>query len=337
MEHVILQRAILHILDSNHETPILSENELEIEKDISNFVERHISKILSDGDLKKAVWAAGSTEVYDICSQLQHNEPLLVEVSIKLANSLFAIMKQNPSIPSADVIFCIFELEGVKYFSLIKLNYRSSYIHNVINTTEGISNRLIKQKTTLPSEAQKIDECIIINLTNFELKIIEKKYEICGNKEFYLSNYFLQCKSDLSYVQKVNLLDKTVSKISKKYFDEDFEKVAKLRSCVAQSIEDSNEIKVETVAEYVFGENTDIKQHYLEEVKKGGLVENRVSIPQANHTGKKFKTQKLQTDSGIEINFPSQFYNDIDVIEFINNPDGTISILIKNISKVVNK
>jgi phosphoribosyl-ATP pyrophosphohydrolase len=337
VEQVILHRAILHILDSYHEASILSENELEMEKDISDFLERHISKILSDGDLKKAVWGPGPNAVYDNCKELQHNERLLVKVSIALANRLFAIMKQNPSIPSADVVFCIFESADIKYFALIKLNYRNSYIHNVFNTTEGNSTRLIKQKTTLPSETQKIDECIIVDLTNFELKLIEKKYEIGADKEFYLSKYFLKCESDLSYLQKINLLDKTVSKISKKYFDEDFEKVAKLRSCVAQSIEDSNEIKVETLAEHVFGEIPEIKTQYLEEIKKGGLVENKVVVPQSNHTGKKFKTQKLQTDSGIEINFPSQFYNDKEVIEFINNPDGTISILIKNVNKVVNK
>lgn len=337
MEPVILHRAILHILDSLHETPVLSESELEIEIDTGDFLERHISKILRDGELKKAVWGSGSNEIYDICKQLQQNESQLAKVSIELANRLFAIMKQNPDIPSADVVFCIFESEDVRYFGLLKLNYRNSYIHYVANTTLGNTNRLIKQKTTLPSETQKIDECIIINLTNFELKLIEKKYEIGADKEFYLSKHFLKCESGLSYLQKINLLDKTVSKISKKYFDEDFEKVAKLRSCMAQSIEKSNEIKVETLAEQVFGEIPDIKKQYLEDVKKGGLVEDKVIVPQANLTGKKFKTQKLQTDSGIEINFPSQFYNDKDVIEFINNPDGTISILIKNVNKVVNK
>ncbi|MDT3700570.1 MAG: nucleoid-associated protein [Thermincola sp.] len=337
MENILLSKAILHILDSNHEAPILSKNELELEKDTSDFLEKHISKILNDGDLKKAVWGPGGNEVYDYCCHLKQGEPSLFKVSIELANRLFAVMKQNPSIPSADVIFCIFALDGVKYFSLIKLNYRSSYIHYVTNTPEGTSNSLIRQKTTLPGESQKIDECVIINLTTFELKIIEKKYDICGSKEFYLSKYFLNCDSDLSYSQKIKLLDKTVSKISKKYFDEDFEKVAVLRSCIAQSLEDSNEIKVESVAEQVFGEIPDIKRQYLEEVRKGGLAENKVSIPETNQTGKKFKTQKLQTDTGIEINFPSQFYNDKDVIEFINNPDGTISILIKNINKVVNK
>lgn len=66
-------------------------------------------------------------------------------------------------------------------------------------------------------------------------------------------------------------------------------------------------------------------------------MENTVAVPEMTDTNKKFTKQKLKTDSGIEINFPAHFYGNPDVMEFINNPDGTISILIKNIGKVVNK
>jgi len=337
MEDIILHQAILHILDSTHEVPIMSGKALELERDISDFLERHISKILNDGDLKKAVFIPGSNEVLESCTQLNLNKLSFVDISITLANKLFGIMKENPDIPSADVVFVIFEFEGIKYFSLIKFNYRCSYIHYVANTNEGNNNKLIKQRTALPNETQKVDECVIINLNNFELRLIEKKHEICAEKEFYLSKYFLKCQSDLSYLQKVKVLDKTASKISKKHFDEDFTQVAKLRSCIAKSIEEADDIEVEAIAEQVFGENTEIKRQYLEEVKKGGLSENRVIIPETINTTKKYRTQKLKTESGIEINFPSHFYNDENVMEFINNPDGSISILIKNVNKVVNK
>lgn len=66
-------------------------------------------------------------------------------------------------------------------------------------------------------------------------------------------------------------------------------------------------------------------------------MEEAFVVPETNTANKKFRTQKLKTDIGIEINFPSHFYNDKDVIEFINNPDGSISILIKNVNKVMNK
>lgn len=336
MNNFILNKTIVHILDTNLEVPIISFKELDNEKDIDDFLKKHINKILNDSDLKNVLFKSNGNNVYNLCEKINDNKESFIEVSIELANMLFTLMKENPSIPSGDAIFATFEDNGVNYFLLMKLSYKNSYIHYVSNTDEGNFNNLIRQKTTLPNETQKVEECIIINLSNYQCKILEKQYEICGDKGYYLSKYFLKCDSELSNMQKLKVLDKAVSKVSKKYFDEEYDKVSKLRTCLAESIEETNTIQVDLVAEFVFGDNVEIKREYLEEVKKLGLVENIVEIPE-NNNSKKYRTQKLKTDSGIEINFPSNVYNNKDLIEFINNPDGTISILIKNINKVINK
>lgn len=337
MENIIIKKAILHILDNYQEMPVLSTNELDKDKDINDFLERHISKVLSDADLKKAYFNLEDNLVLNKCKEISQNLDLFTQISIELANGLFSIMKQNPDIPQADVIFAIYEYREVDYLAMLKLNYRNSYIHFVSYTDAGNVNQLIKQKTTLPGDSQKVDECVIVDLSSLELKLLEKQYEICEKKERYLSKIFLKCNSQLSLKQKIKILDKTASKISKEHLIEDFKTVSKLKSCLAESIEESNEIKVDMVADKVFGENTSLKKAYVEEVQKAGLVENTVKLPEAVNAGKKFMTQKLKTDSGIEINFPAHFYDNQDVMEFINNPDGTISILIKNVGKVVNK
>ena len=49
------------------------------------------------------------------------------------------------------------------------------------------------------------------------------------------------------------------------------------------------------------------------------------------------RNHKIRTDTGIEITFPSEYIENTDFIQFINNPDGTLSIELKNIGKIVNK
>ena len=49
------------------------------------------------------------------------------------------------------------------------------------------------------------------------------------------------------------------------------------------------------------------------------------------------RSHKIKTDTGIEITFPSEYIENTDFIRFINNPDGTLSIELKNIGKIVNK
>jgi len=49
------------------------------------------------------------------------------------------------------------------------------------------------------------------------------------------------------------------------------------------------------------------------------------------------RNHKIKTDTGIEITFPVDYTHDQRYIDFINNPDGTISIEIKNVGKIINK
>ena len=168
-----ISKVILHILDNNHQAPILSIKEIDVEIEIQGFLEKHIMRAVNEGDIKKAYLTSG--EVHNSCNKLAGNEDSFVEVSHELSNRLFGIMKANPSIPAADLAFVLFKEEERQYLAILKLNYKSSYIHYISNTDEGTFNQLIKQKTTLPNETQKVDECIIINLANTELKILEKK------------------------------------------------------------------------------------------------------------------------------------------------------------------
>jgi hypothetical protein len=124
--------------------------------------------------------------------------------------------------------------------------------------------------------------------------------------------------------------------INKKYFDEDFEKAIKLKKAVSDSFDENSEIHIEQVASKVFEKDLGIQNEYVEEISKAGLSEKKVVIPE-KIVEKKFRTHKIKTDTGIEINFPLEYADERDKIEFMNNPDGTISILIKNISKIENK
>ena len=69
----------------------------------------------------------------------------------------------------------------------------------------------------------------------------------------------------------------------------------------------------------------------LEEKLEKYNMEKEVVRPKSEATIKKFQKQHLTTDTGIEITIPMEEYKDPEKVEFITNPDGTISVLIKNI------
>ncbi len=330
-----LSKAILHILDANVSMPVLSTQELELTEETEAFLTRHIQKIFDDGNIQDSVFFPDS-RMFGIIDGFVGGTSGFIETSRNIATFLFEILIKNIEIPSADLAVCLFSCEGREYLGILKLNYKTGYSHYVSNVEGGVSNAIITQKTLMPLENQKITECAVVSIRDMKVKVLQKDYEINGSKEEYWSKIFLQCHSELSNNSKLNILDRTTQKIAKKYFEEDFSKVAKARSVLAESLEEASSVRIDELAHEVFESNEEIKREYKEELHKAGIRENSVSISN-ELVGRKVRNQKIRTDTGIEINFPSHYFNDKDKIEFINNVDGTVSIVIKNIGKIQNR
>ena len=307
-DEIILKNAVLHILDNNINMPVLSNRELEIDSESSDFLSKHILKIIGDPDIKHAKFISESNSIQGLFENILNNPGEFLKVSCDLANRLFNIMLKNVDIVPADVIFCLFTQNEQKYFCILKLNYKSGFTHYVQNSDNGNLNSIIKHRTILPSEAQKVEESAFICLEDMSIRLIEKEYDIDGKKDFYLSKLFLGCKSDLSNNAKLKIINKVTNKINKKYFDEDFDHMAKMKMAISESLEENSVFKVQQLAEEIFVNNIDIQNEYISEVQKAGLTEEDVMIPEAL-AEKKYKTHRIKTDTGIEINFPLNYYN----------------------------
>jgi hypothetical protein len=338
MSEITIKRAVLHVLDVNSTMPVLSNGELELHDELKEYLNKQLSKIIEDSNAKKAqfIGSTESNEFMFMCSMLADNEQEFLPITADIARRMFELMQKNVDIPAADLICCLFEDCGSQYLCLLKLNYKTGYTHWVDAGEEGSTNTIIRYQTLLPQEGQKLEECALINLSDMSIRVIEKQYEINGEKDFYISNLLLKCTCDLSNNAKMKIIDKVAKSINKKYFDEDFEKAIKLKKAVSESFDENSEIHIEQVASKVFEKDLGIQNEYVEEISKAGLSEKKVVIPE-KIVEKKFRTHKIKTDTGIEINFPLEYADERDKIEFMNNPDGTISIIIKNINKIENK
>lgn len=333
---VSIKRAVLHVLDLNSGIPAISKGELEVTGDMENYLARHIGRVLDDPNTKGAVFTSDDNNIRYLCNMLKDNEDDFLPITADIADKFFSFMQKNPDVPSADLVCCIAEIDGAAWLGLLKLNYKTGFTHWVNNYEEGCINTIIRHQSLLPQEGQKLDECALINLGDQRIKIIEKQYEIDGEKEYYLSGRLLRCSCELSDNAKLKIIDKVTKNMNKKYFDEDFEKAVKLKKAVSESFEESAVIQIDHIANKVFEKNLEVRREYVEEIAKAGIVEKEIPIPD-KIIEKKFRTHKIKTDTGIEIDFPLEYTDNNDRIEFINNPDGTLSIVIKNVTKITNR
>lgn len=329
---ILIKKYITHILDKNIGIPVLSSEIQDLDSDISEFMEKNILKMLNDQGLKNAVFLDNS-KIKLLCEKMTiDNFNNFSSITTQIAITLFQIMQQDLKIPSGDFVCCLLLLDDVMNIVFMKLNYKNSYSHFV---DKDRIVKVIKNKVTLPSESQRLEEGVIINLNNLNIKLLEKKYT--KNEEYaeYFSKNFLQCTPEISDKEKFREFTKINNEFSKKHTNNEVIKDLKIKKMIIESIDSGSSIKIDELAEKVFIENEEVKNAFINEFKEKGIYST--PLIENNEIKKSFKMQKMTTDSGIEIGLPFDVYDDIEKVEFYNNIDGTISIVIKNISKLVSK
>lgn len=329
---ITLQKAVLHILDSLGGVAVYSQEELNLgEESVYNFIYTHIKKMYQDDMAKEGMFREASP----VLTKLRDAGEGFLPNSIALATQLFTIMQRYQEIPCADLLVAQGTINEVPRLILIKFNYKEGYTHFVDYNDTGTNNKIIVHKVIFASETQKNDEGAIINLADYSVRILEKAYELEGEKQYYFSNLFLEAETDLSTKESIKVINEVARDISERYYNGNFQKVSEVKAAIHENVESQGSIQVESIAEACFKDNPVVQQEYLEKVKEAGVPEKISFVGEAPE--KKFSKHKIKTDNGIEISMPMEVYKNKDLIEFYNNPDGTISIILKNIGAITNR
>jgi len=334
-----LINTIVHIMDSSIGMPVFSDLEIDNGVDLSEFIREHIYKVMSSDEVKKCSFIEGESEVKNTLESFNVGDINFLDMSKDIAEKLYDVMVKNVDIPSADLFINKFEISQRPYLSILKMNYRESFTHNTINDGTNNINSIIRYRSILPTEGQKLSEAAVVNLEDMSILLIEKKYEVNGAKTEYFSKIFLKCNSKLSQKAKLNIVEKAVESVQKEFFSEDeqFEEKMKVKAIIHKEIEEQGELDILNVSQKIFENKVNLKEKFIEKIEKYNIKEDEVIKPKAETLIKKYEKQHLTTDTGIEIKIPMEQYNSTDNIEFITGEDGTISVLIKNIGKITSK
>lgn len=190
----------------------------------------------------------------------------------------------------------------------------------------------------LSGKTQKADEGIVVNLNNLSYEVIEKKYPFSGEKRLYFSTQVIESRPAPSLEENVRVIKKVAEKIGEKFENQKHDVIADVKEAVYDIVEESGQIDAKVVAQKVFKDNVSAQVAFQEEVVEKGYVDQAPLLREVREiTEKKYGKQKLKLSNGIELIVPLDVYRNPELIEFINNPDGTISVTIKNVDEVINR
>lgn len=333
-DDIIIRKGIVHILDYHKGHLGLSENMLEPGPDLNDFIRGHIYRLMSSDDMKKCRFNEESSPIFSMLETFDEgSEEDFVSVSSKIAELIFEVMCDSGEIPSADLVMASFQVESTIHLALLKMNYKENFIHS---QSEDNINDIIKQRIILPSEGSRLTEAVIINLKTMEVRLVEKKYEVLGEKINYLSEKVLYCHADLPAKKKLNILTKAIQDINNKYDDRDIQSKMEAKSILQQEFVENQEFNVNDIGDKIFGNHTAMKQDFDEVLERYDMQYDTFTVANES-TVKKLEKQVLVTDTGIEIKIPMEEYNTKSNVEVIEEPGGAKTIIIKNIENLTLK
>ena len=349
-DDIVIRKAILHILDTNRGECILSNTLLDPGPDLHDFIRNHIYKIVSSDDTKNCEFNPEASPIYSILETWdESDEASFIETSQAIANKLYIAMGEGLDIPAADLLFVTFQAEGTIYLALLKMNYKESYTHEItasdsedtnLNSNDSnipvINTGIVKSRALLPSATSRIPEAVIINLSDYHIKLLEKRYEINGEKAYYLSENFLICHTNIPPKKKLNILTRVINNISNKYDGADLKTKMDTKSALQKEYVDRKSFDIEEIGNKLFGKSPEKKSEFDEKMEQYDLQYDNFTVTNEN-TVKKLEKQVMVTDSGIEISIPIETYNKLANFEVQTDVTGKSTIIIRNIDNLVLK
>ena len=133
------------------------------------------------------------------------------------------------------------------------------------------------------------------------------------------------------------MVEKTAQKIAENFNQDDFAFQSKMKSAIFKNLDEEQELSPEKLADQLFDDNLTARLSFVDELKESIPNSIKVSDIDSSRQIKKLESQKLSLSNGIELIVPNNVYQDAESVEFIQNDDGTYSILIKNIQDIQNK
>ena len=332
---MIINKAILHILDFNSGMCIISQKELNFaDITINEYIEKHLEHIKSDLNQKSGVFSSGSTFFVQLDKYLAQ-QASFIEISALIGNTLYEQIAQSENPVPTDLLVVDFSDNGVRYLALLLLTSKMAYTHQVSTSDGSIHNEIIKHHAILPNTTQKVDSYALIACDNFAIGFVDKKRIINGQETYLLPEILLQCTSTISGKEAIKTVSQIAAEVAEKHGANSAVILSKAKNYLLENAETSASFSPTELGQEVFAGSQLMQQEFESQIIETQLPRD-VKVGK-NLAVKTAKNHKIKTDTGIEITFPAEYFENHDFIEFINNPDGTISIEVKNIGRILNK
>lgn len=222
------------------------------------------------------------------------------------------------------------------------MDYTTSFVHEIQQVEEKFRITIAKNETSLPGINQKIQKCAFIRggLSDAGYDLIVLDNQISRNTDEPVAQFFLENFLDAELISDSKSCTQLFKKETENWIRSKVKEgetfAENLREHVNHVIRQEEEIDIQELSQKVFENRTYLQEDYIQSMKEKGLAEERFAVDN-DWVDRKLAKIRLKTESGIEVTLGYEVYNDREKFEILSNPDGTRTIVIKNVGSLMEK
>ncbi|NJJ35298.1 nucleoid-associated protein [Clostridioides difficile] len=327
---MIIHKFIIHVLDKNSDTPILNDFEGRVSQDMDLFFQKKINKVLRDNDIRKAVFNDYSNNlIKKCCEQIIYDENSFLSNSKEIAAYLFEIMKVNATLESCDLAICLYSQKDEKKVAILKLDYNKSYTHSIEFENDKFNIQMSTNEVNI-QETKTVKIATLIGLSGmndeYHLRVLDKDAEKEETNSKFVTEFLNATKiKDDKYKTKVfkGLVDAFIANLYS-----DMKQGEDVRSILLYMLREKQKLDINEFTEIAIKE--DLKDSFKYHAEEKGL-DGSFNIDK-KWVEKNLKNRHIKTDTGIEIKGKMDDFEDFMKYGIRHNGNGTVDIIIKNVS-----
>lgn len=365
-----INHAILHVFDFTSCVNVFSQAELDLSaRSTKNFVAGHVRKAQGNVANMRGSFAPDSAFATEIAAYFAGGRDF-VDLSCEVAKFLSGELGKADKMESVDLLMVDFEGEtsgrvgeivasdieaaaaadiasekaeaayeghGTRYLAMILLQSRTAFMHEIDDDGRATHNEISRRGAVLPTPSQKVASYALVEEGSLDVRFCDKERVIAGEKTMLIPERLLQCSQEASVKEVIDTVTSVVADVAEEYGGTPTAStvaLSKAKATIAETATDDDMISTAVVAKEVFADSDVMRRKFEEAIEKSELP-TRVRVePKAAQ--RVVKNHRIKTDTGIVVTFPSEYSGKSDYIEFVNEPDGLISISLKNIGKIEN-
>lgn len=322
---VVINQAILHVLDTTLDAPVFSGTGMELTAEKTAYLQAHIEKLFASDELRSCQFLPESA----FASELANNRDF-VDFSCRVAGVMFDYMHAHPTIPSGDLVVADINCDARPWLAVLKLNYKNGYVHFTEQSGDKQTNTIVQQRTCLPTQTGKVEEGALVDLDTGAIRLLEKKYDIDGKKDFYLSTVVFQCSQTPPDRKKLAVIQQAATQAVQEAYDEQEHIEAQVAMLIRNQAVD-NKVSAQAVRQQLQEEFPLAAVPFDDYIEKSDEVSAAEPVTVSPARIRRMESRSIRSQSGIEVKIPAELLSSVEDVEFLHDPDGTVSLLIKNV------